>query len=170
MSLSISAAASPGDFAAFAALLDEYVAWCRTRYQHGGFVDQVFGHQDLVREAQQLPSVYGPPRGLTLLARLGAVVCGGGAYRRLDDGSCEMKRLFVRGGFMGRGIGRRLAEALTNAAREDGCRLVRLDTASLMTEAIAMYRSLGFRDCAPHRPYPVQLLPHLVFMELPLRR
>ena len=63
-----------------------------------------------------------------------------------------------------------LADALINAARTDGYRLMRLDTGSLMTEAIDMYRKLGFRDCAPHCDYPETLLPYLVFMELPLRK
>ena len=47
---------------------------------------------------------------------------------------------------------------------------MRLDTGSLMTEAIDMYRKLGFRACAPHCDYPETLLPYLVFMELPLRQ
>jgi hypothetical protein len=46
--------------------------------------------------------------------------------------------------------------------------LMRLDTGNLFAEAIAMYRKLGFRDCAPHLEYPEKLLPYLVFMELPL--
>jgi ribosomal protein S18 acetylase RimI-like enzyme len=79
-----------------------------------------------------------------------------------------MKRLFVTDRFKGRGIGRRLAEALINAARSDGFRLMRLDTGNLLTEAIDMYRKLGFRECAPYCDYPEKLLPYLLFMELPL--
>jgi len=96
------------------------------------------------------------------------MVCGAGAYRRLEDGSCEMKRLFVPAAFKGLGLGRRLARALIDAARAEGYGLMRLDTGNLLSEAIALYRSLGFRDCAPHRSYPAQLLPYLVFLELPL--
>jgi len=46
---------------------------------------------------------------------------------------------------------------------------MRLDTGNLLTEAITMYRKLGFKDCAPRLEYPEKLLPYLVFMELPLR-
>jgi len=79
-----------------------------------------------------------------------------------------MKRLYVSERFKGRGIGRRLAEALIDAARMDGFELMRLDTGNLLTEAITMYRKLGFKDCAPYLEYPQKLLPYLVFMELPL--
>jgi GNAT superfamily N-acetyltransferase len=163
-------AKTPSDYEAFAVLVSEYVGWCRTRYQHDAwFVEQVFGYQDLDQELSELATAYGPPNGKTLLVRSDDQISGAGAFRRLADGSCEMKRLFVSERFKGRGIGRRLAEALINAARTDGFELMRLDTGNLLTEAITMYRKLGFKDCAPHLEYPEKLLPYLVFMELPLR-
>jgi ribosomal protein S18 acetylase RimI-like enzyme len=128
----------------------------------------VFGYQDLDQELRGLAAAYGPPNGKTLLVRSDDHISGGGAFRRLPDGTCEMKRLYVSERFKGRGIGRRLAEALIDAARADGFKLMRLDTGNLLTEAIALYRKLGFRDCAPHLEYPEKLLPYLVFMELPL--
>ncbi|HTT06099.1 MAG TPA: GNAT family N-acetyltransferase [Steroidobacteraceae bacterium] len=164
-------ARSRSDFEAFAALVSEYVNWCRTRYQSDAwFVEQVFGHQDLEQELGELATTYGPPNGCTLLARIDDRIAGAGAYRRLADGSCEMKRLYVSEQFKGRGIGRRLAEALIDAARSEQFELMRLDTGNLLTEAIALYRKLGFNDCAPHLEYPASLLPYLVFMQLPLRR
>jgi GNAT superfamily N-acetyltransferase len=165
----ISPARSPSDYQAFAGLVADYVAWCRMRYAHDEwFVERVFAHQDLDREIRELPVIYGPPQGSTLLARRAGVVCGAGAYRRLEDGSCEMKRLFVLAAFKGLGLGRRLAQALIDAARAEGYALMRLDTGNLLSEAIALYQSMGFRHCAPHRPYPPELLPYLVFLELPL--
>jgi ribosomal protein S18 acetylase RimI-like enzyme len=162
-------AKTPGDYEAFAVLVSEYVGWCRTRYQHDAwFVEQVFGYQDLDQELSELATAYGPPNGKTLLARCDDQICGGGAFRRLQDGTCEMKRLYVSDRFKGRGIGRRLADELINTARSEGYPLMRLDTGNLLTEAITMYRKLGFRDCAPHLDYPEKLLPRLVFMELPL--
>ena len=157
------------DYQAFAVLVREYVDWCRTRYQHdAAFVEQVFGYQNLDQELKQLATAYGPPNGKTLLARSDDQISAGGAFHRLADGSCEMKRLYVAERFKGRGIGRQLAQALIDAARADGFKLMRLDTGRLLTEAIAMYRKLGFRDCAPHLEYPQKLLPYLLFMELPL--
>jgi ribosomal protein S18 acetylase RimI-like enzyme len=162
-------ARTPSDYEAFGVLVSEYVAWCRARYQHDTwFVEQVFGYQDLDQELMDLATIYGPPNGKTLLARCDDQVCGGVAFRRLPDGTCEMKRLYVCDRFKGHGIGLRLADALIEMARSDGFRLMRLDTGNLLTEAISMYRKLGFRDCAAHRDYPEKLLPYLVFMELPL--
>jgi len=131
-------------------------------------IEQVFGYQELEQELRELAAAYGPPNGKTLLVRSDDQIAGAGAFRRLADGSCEMKRLYVSERFKGRGIGRRLAEALINEARMDGFELMHLDTGNLLTEAITMYRKLGFRDCAPHREYPEELLPYLVFMALPL--
>jgi len=162
-------ARTPSDYEAFAVLVGEYVSWCRARYQHdAGFVEQVFGYQDLQQDLRNLATAYGPPNGKTLLVRSDDQISGGGAFRRLPDGTCEMKRLYVSERFKGRGIGRRLAEALIDAARADGFKLMRLDTGNLLTEAITLYRKLGFRDCAPHLPYPEKLLRYLVFMEKPL--
>jgi ribosomal protein S18 acetylase RimI-like enzyme len=157
------------DYAAFATLITEYVAWSRTRYASDAwFVEQVFGHQSLASELLTLSSEYGPPHGKTLLARRDGQIVGAGAYRKLADGTCEMKRLYVGEQFHGRGTGRKLCEALIAAARADGFHLMRLDTGNLLKEAIALYQSIGFRDCPPHREYPAELLPYLVFMELPL--
>ena len=81
-----------------------------------------------------------------------------------------MKRLFVPVRFRGQGIGRRLCEALIASAKDDGFHLMRLDTGNLLTEAIAMYESVGFRHCAPYRDYPEKLVPYLIFMEMPLTK
>lgn len=162
----IHVATTATDYESFAVLVREYVGWCRTRYQHDPwFVEKVFGHQDLDQELRRLATTYGPPNGKTLLVRNGDQVCGGAAFHRLPDGTCEMKRLYVSEHFKGQGIGRRLAETVIDTARADGFRSMRLDTGNLMREAIAMYRKLGFRECAPYLDYPEQLLPYLVFME-----
>ncbi|MGA2710669.1 MAG: GNAT family N-acetyltransferase [Steroidobacteraceae bacterium] len=171
MAESIFEAVTAGHYQIFAGLVAEYVQWCRDRYQHDvWFVREVFGHQSLDSELQQLAQVYGPPQGKTLLASRDGQICGGGAYRRLPDGSCEMKRLFVPDRFKGHGIGRRLCRALMISARDEGYAWMRLDTATLLTEAIGMYKSLGFRECPPHRAYPDELMSYLIFMEISLAR
>ena len=169
MRLEIHPAASPRDYADFGQLIGAYVDWCRRRYQHDAwFVDQALSHQSLEDELTQLEAVYGPPNGRAFLARADGEVCGCGGYYRLTDESCEMKRLFVSEGFQGKGIGRRLAETILKSAQTDAFTLIRLDTANLLTEAIAMYESFGFRRCAPYKHYPERLMPYLVFMERPL--
>jgi len=154
---------------AFAELVREYVDWCRARYSHEKwFVDAAFSHQSLNTELERLSRSYGPPNGRTLLAVRDGQVCGCGAYRKLSDGVCEMKRLFVPERFQGSGTGRRLCDALVAAAKADGFEVMRLDTGNLLTEAIRLYRSAGFQDCAPYHDYPSELMPYLVFMEIRL--
>lgn len=166
MPLTIRTATTAADYRAFASLIGEYVDWCRARYAHDAwFVNAAFGHQSLDAELKQLSTSYGPPKGATLLAIIDGEVRGAGAYRRLSPEICEMKRLFVPTRFQGQGIGRRLGDALIAAAAAEGFRLMRLDTANLLTEAIGLYRSLKFRDCPPYQDYPDELLPYIVFMD-----
>ncbi len=163
----IRTATSPEDFAAFGEIVTAYVGWCRERYAHDAwFVDQVFGHQSLATELADLSAAYAAPNGRTLLAfDDDGRVCGGGAYRRLPDGTCEMKRLYVHDRCRGQGVGRKLCAALLEAARADGYALMRLDTGNLLREAIAMYASFGFTYAEPHHVYPEEFMPYLVFME-----
>ena len=167
----ISPAESASDYEAFATLIGAYTAWCRARYAHDQwFVNAAFGHQSLDSELHHLADKYGPPNGLTLLARENGDIVGCGAYLRIGPAICEMKRVFVTDSQKGKGIGRKLCEALIAAARSESYEYMRLDTGNLLTEAIALYHSLGFSLCAPHTQYPDSLMPYLVFMEMPLTR
>jgi GNAT superfamily N-acetyltransferase len=169
MSLDIHLASNDADYVAFGVLVREYVDWCRLRFaQDSWLIDAALSHQALDRELETLQTRYGPPSGKAFLARRDGTVVGCGAYRRRSDEYCEMKRLFVPDRFRGSGIGRRLSGTLIAAAKEDGFRLMRLDTVAQMSEAIALYEAIGFKRCAPYNEYPERLMPHMVFMELSL--
>jgi GNAT superfamily N-acetyltransferase len=163
-------AESSADFEAFAGLILQFRDWVCVRYRDlGWFVGEVFGHQALEDELLQLSTRYARPNGRAFLAIDGGQACGAAAWHRLDDGCCEMKRVFVRDQHQGRGIGRRLCTALIESARADGYRTIRLDTGDRLAEAIAMYRSLGFAPCAPYHAYPARVMQHVVFMETVLQ-
>ncbi len=74
-----------------------------------------------------------------------------------------MKRLFVRPDFQGQGIGKALARAIIEEARQIGYKRMRLDT--VLEPAKTLYRSLGFREIPPYQHVPVA---GVVFMELQL--
>jgi putative acetyltransferase len=122
--------------------------------------------QGFDRELAELPGGYAPPRGTLLLVSLDGDTVGCVALRPLADGACELKRLYVRPAGRGRGLGRRLTEAAIEHARSIGYDRICLDTLPSMTEAIALYESLGFREIEPYYENPV---PGARFLALSLR-
>jgi len=122
--------------------------------------------QSFDQELASLPGDYAPPRGRLLLATDQGVAAGCVALHPLGDGICEMKRLYVRPPFRGRGLGKRLADEIIREARSLGYQQLRLDTVEPnMPEAVAMYRKMGFREIAPYRPNPIA---GALYMELAL--
>lgn len=121
------------------------------------------GFQDFEEEIAGMPGHYGPPAGCILLVFVGREPAGCVALRKLEEGICEMKRLYVRPGYRRRGIGRTLSEKIIEEARKIGYHKMRLDTLSSMKEAISIYREMGFYDIEPYRYNPFE---HAVFLEM----
>jgi len=112
--------------------------------------------QNFEQELAGLPGHYAPPDGRLLLAEYDGQLAGCVALHKWEDGVCEMKRLYLRPSFRGKGLGRAIAEKIIVEARGIGYRRMRLDTIEpLMKDAVEMYRKLGFREIAPYRPNPI---------------
>lgn len=107
-------------------------------------------YQGFAAELAALPAPYVPPNGALLIARAGADIAGCVALRPLDAHTGEMKRLYVRPAYRGLGLGRRLVEAVIDAAHEAGYSELRLDTLPSMASAQALYRQLGFVEIPPY--------------------
>lgn len=135
------------------ALFAEYVA--------GLGVSLCFQNYD--KEVAELPGQYVPPEGRLYLATEEGETAGCIALRKLDDGVCEMKRLYVRGQFRGKGLGKVLVDRVIEDARAIGYNYMRLDTLpGKMDQAIAMYRSLGFKEIDRYYDNPYETA---LFME-----
>ncbi len=132
-------------------LFREYEAWVAEPCCFAGFE----------RELAELPKEY----RVLLLAEVGGAPAGCVGLRSLPDGAAEMKRLYVRPAYQGRGLGRGLAGEIIAAARAAGYAALRLDTLPKMAPAIALYRALGF---APRGPYSAAPTPGALFFELRL--
>jgi len=122
--------------------------------------------QNFDKELAALPGEYALPAGRLLLARSGQEFAGCVALHAIGEGTCEMKRLYVRAAFRGKRLGRVLAERIITEARGIGYTRMRLDTvAASMADAVALYRKLGFVEIAPYRENPMA---STLYMELML--
>lgn len=147
---------SPADVDRARELFEEYAAWLG--------INLCF--QNFEKELAELPGDYVPPAGRLFLAWEGDQVSGCVALRSLGQGTCEMKRLYVRPDFRGKRLGHELTQTAIDAAREIGYEQMRLDTLpGRMDRAIVMYRLLGFREIEAYYQNPVA---GVIFMELSL--
>lgn len=116
--------------------------------------------QDFANELATLPGEYAEPRGALLMARVNGELAGCCALRPLDSvdyaNACEMKRLYVRTSFRRLGLGRLLAEAILDKARQAGYDCLLLDTLSDMETARALYQDLGFEEIPPYYFNPIE--------------
>jgi len=132
----IAPANNAGTIEAAAALFREYVDSLPVALEYQGFS----------AELKNLPGVYQPPTGALFIAHVDGKAAGCVAVRRLDEHTCEMKRLYVRPTHRGGGIGPMLVAKAVATARTLGCDDIWLDTLASMTAAHRLYLSMGFRE------------------------
>lgn len=126
--------------------------------EYSGLVAEALCFQNFDQELEALPGHYAPPAGALLIARdtgqSNAAAAGCVALRRIDGDTAEMKRMYVRERYRGTGLGRKLALAIIAEAKQRKHARIVLDTLPKLTTAIALYRDLGFRECAPYLAAP----------------
>ena len=107
--------------------------------------------QNFEKELVDLPGKYSPPSGRLLLAYVSNQLAGCIALRKHDSDTCEMKRLFLRPGFRGKGLGKALVVKIIDEAKSIGYKAMCLDTIpGKMDSAIALYEAMGFQDISPY--------------------
>lgn len=116
--------------------------------------------QGFEAELAALPGEYAEPRGALLLAKQNGEPVGCCALRPLDTvdyaNACEIKRLYVKQGLRGTGLGRQLTETILDAARRAGYDCVLLDTLDEMESARTLYQDLGFEEIPPYYHNPIE--------------
>lgn len=139
-------ATSAENYAAGKALIGEYAVALGVDLRFQNFSDEI----------ANLPSIYGPPLGCLLLARINRELVGCVAVRNQGADVCEMKRLYVKPQYRGVGLGRRLAELAICSAQRLGYSRMVLDTLQSMIEAQSLYEALGFREIDGYYPNPLE--------------
>jgi len=125
---------------------------------------EFFGEPPKVFEdMDDIAKYYREPSGLFLVLLDGKQVAGTGAVRRLDEQTCELKRMWFLPAYRGRGYGSSMARQLIAFARATGYRSMRLDTQPELAAANKLYQRLGFMPIKRYNNGP-----GTVFMEKPL--
>jgi putative acetyltransferase len=134
--------------------------------EYAGSLEVDLSFQGFAEELAGLPGAYARPAGGLLLGFDGEEPAGCVAFRPLEPGVSEMKRLYVRPSARGAGWGRCLAERVVSDARAAGYQRMRLDTLPSMGAALRLYVGMGFHEIPAYRHNPVA---GARFLELDLR-
>ncbi len=143
-------------------LVTEYTNWVLT---HGDDVVKCLQSQHIEDELKDMKNKYGLPYGRMYLALVENNIAGCAALTRNDQDYCEIKRLYLRPQFRGRGTSKALIEKAITDARDIGYKHMRLDTFPFMMSAIKLYEKLGFYYIEKYNDNPVETA---IFMQLDL--
>jgi N-acetylglutamate synthase-like GNAT family acetyltransferase len=108
-----------------------------------------------------------PPHGIYYLLELEGAIIGMGALHQIREKTGEIKRMYIRPAYRGKGFGKALLQQLLQKAKEFGYHSIYLDSARFMTAAHHLYRSFGFIECKeyPETEVPPQLRSHWLYMK-----
>ena len=105
--------------------------------------------------------------GALYLLREKEEIIGMGAIRKLKEGIGEIKRMYIKPEYRGKGLGREMLQLLLSKGKEYGFSEIYLETGAFMKTAQGLYRSMGFHDREeyPETEVPPQLRHFWMFME-----
>jgi DNA-binding MarR family transcriptional regulator len=126
--------------------LRAYVAELNRRAPERGF--------DPSKGATAHPHEVRPPNGAFVVVYLRGEAIGCGAVKHHPGEVTDVKRMWLAESARGLGIGRRLLEHLEGLARTHGAREAHIETSDVLPEAIALYRSAGYREVPPFNDNP----------------
>jgi ribosomal protein S18 acetylase RimI-like enzyme len=155
----------------FAQLNIEFITWIADQFRVNYQLDAASNIGQTIPEYvnTHLPELtsLAPPDGIIYLLRDEGNIVGMGAIRKLSNEIGEIKRMYIRPLYRGRGYGKQMLNILLEAGRELGCSAFRLETSKFMTVAQHIYKSVGFteRDEYPESETPAVLRRYQVFME-----
>lgn len=116
-------------------------------------------------ELADLRHKYGEPDGRLYIAYLGDKAVGCVGMKRQTESACELKRLYIRPEYRGRGLARYLSELILSEAKKAGYKSVLLDTLDFLKDAQALYKRLGFHEIPKYNDSPME---NAIYMEYDL--
>jgi ribosomal protein S18 acetylase RimI-like enzyme len=122
-------------------LILEYIKW----------LNQSSSFQSVSEELNKSPENDGTDK-IFIVAIEGNNIIGSIGLKKLDDKTCEMKRLFVDDKYKGRGIGEDLVEKIIEEAKKNNYERIRLNTLDTMDVALEVYYKNGFYEIESYSP------------------
>ena len=136
-------------FAIRRALPEDHAAVARELADYLSYIGDALDAEGLDHDIAHWQEEYDGRTGVLLVvADAAGEVVGTAAVRLLEPGVGEIKRMWLRPAWQGRGLGRRLMDACLDEARRLGSRALRLDTQAKLEAAVGLYRAYGFSEVA----------------------
>jgi GNAT superfamily N-acetyltransferase len=152
-------------------LNDDYLSWIGEKIKEHYDLDAISILGQSIRDYAEISvdelTSYKPPEGIFYILQIKDRIIGMGAFRKLHDNIGEVKRMYIKPEFRGKGFGKALLNKLLDVGKQFGCSRILLDTGGFMTVAQHVYRSAGFREIKkyPETEVPPEMQPYWIYME-----
>ena len=137
---------------------EHYYAGATIFKEYAESLNFTLSFQSFDDELTILPKMYGLPTGALLLAENNGEFVGAVGLRQIENEyTCEVKRMFIRPGYQGKGIGKALMTAVIETAKAMHYKTIKLDTLGpKMPAAVGLYKSFGFKETTPYNFNPYE--------------